>query len=90
MANAEQPGVSLHQVLGYVERALTKDRRLLVQLFHQFQQLARQPGIPAPERQLGEVLSRILMGEREPELDGLDLEAAQEIKELLDRLAKPD
>lgn len=84
----EQQGVSLQQVIGYVERAMNGDRRLLVQLFHQFQTLARQPGIPLPERRLGEVLSLILMGEREPDLDGLDPEAAEEMTELLARLAK--
>ncbi len=84
----DQRGVSLQQVIEYVERALSGDRRLLVQLFRQFQSLARQPGIPLPERRLGEALSLILMGEREPDLDGLDPEAAEEMTGLLARLAK--
>ena len=88
MAENEQQGVSLQQVLVYVERALTSDRRLLVQLYHQFQQLAKQPGVPAAENQLGEVLCSILIGEREPDLDSLEPEAAQEIQELLARLNK--
>lgn len=90
MAENEHQGVSLQQVLVYVERALTSDRRLLVQLYHQFQQMAKQPGIPVAEHQLGEVLCSILIGEREPDLDKLHPEAAQEIRELLTRLAKID
>jgi hypothetical protein len=90
MAENEQQGVSLQQVLVYVERALTSDRRLLVQLYYQFQQMAKRPGVPGAESQLGEVLCSILIGEREPDLDKLDPEAAQDIQELLARLAKID
>ena len=90
MAENEQQGVSLQQVLVYVERALTSDRPLLVQLYHQFQQMAKQPGVPVAESQLGEVLCSILIGEREPDLDKLDPEAAQEIQVLLARLAEMD
>ena len=90
MAENKQQGVSLQQVLVYVEQALTGDRRLLVQLFHQFQQMAKQPGVPVAERRLAEVLCSILMGEREPDLAKLEPEAAQEIQELLSRLAKMD
>jgi len=90
MAENEQQGISLQQVLVYVEQALTGDRRLLVQLFHQFQQMAKQPGVPSAESQLGEVLCSILIGEREPDLDKLDPKAAQEIQDLLSRLAKMD
>lgn len=90
MAENEQQGVSLQQVLVYIEQALTGDRRLLVQLFHQFQQMANQPGVPVAESQLGEVLCSILIGEREPDLEKLDPEAAQEIMEMLARLPKMD
>mgnify|MGYP001007747248 CR=1 FL=1 len=84
----ESQGVSLQQVFKYVEQALNGDRRLRVQLFRQFQALARQPGVPLPERRLGEVLSMVLIGEREPDLDGLDAQAAKEMIGLLARLAK--
>ena len=90
MAENEQQGVSLRQVLVYVEQALTGDRRLLVQLFHQFQQMAKQPGVPVAESQLGEALCSILTGEREPDMEKLDPEAAQEIMEMLARLPKMD
>lgn len=79
--NAEP--VSLTEVLAYIERALRGDRRLLTQLFREFQQLANHPSAPQEERALGEVLGRILIGDRNPDLSRLDSEAAEELAEWL-------
>jgi hypothetical protein len=59
---------------------------LLVQLFRTLQQLAHLPSAPPEERMLGEILSRILMGEREPDLDSLSPDLADEVRVMLDRL----
>jgi hypothetical protein len=83
-----EPGVPLDQLLGYVERAVRGDRRLLVQLFRQMQRLAHLPSAPPEERRLGEILSLILMGERKPLLDDLPPEMAEEIREMLKRISK--
>jgi hypothetical protein len=42
--------LTLEQLLVFVERAARGDRRLLVSLFRQFQQLARLPQAPPEER----------------------------------------
>ena len=81
------PGVPLDVLLGFVERAVRGDRRLLVQLFCQLQRLAHLPDAPPEERRLGEVLSLVLMGERHPDLSGLPDEIVQEIQAMLDRLS---
>lgn len=75
----ESPGLPLDQLLGYVERAVCGDRRLLVGLFRQFQRLAHHPSAPPDERRLGEVLSLVLMGDRSPDLSGLPDDMAAEI-----------
>jgi hypothetical protein len=79
-------GVKLEEVLVYVERALSGDRKLSNQLFQTFLQLSNHPSAPPEERALGRVLGRILIGEREPDLSELHPEMAAEIKALLERL----
>ncbi len=75
----DSPGLPLDQLLGYVEQAVRGDRRLLVGLFRQFQRLAHHPSAPPEERRLGEVLSRVLMGDRSPDLSGLPDDMTEEI-----------
>jgi hypothetical protein len=78
--------MTLQQLLVYVERAVRGDRKLLVQLQHTFQQKTSQPGVPAEERRLGNVLIQVLMGDRDPDLTGLPEDAAQELAQMLQRL----
>lgn len=78
--------VSLTDLLVYVEQALQGDRRMLTQLFREFQHLANHPTAPPEERSLGQALMRILMGDRHPDLGDLDPEAAAELAEWLKRL----
>jgi hypothetical protein len=81
-----QPGLTLEELLGYVEKAACGDRRLLVQLFRTLQQLAHHPTAPPAERQVGAILSLVLMGERSPDLSSLPPDMAEEIRTLLVRL----
>jgi len=50
------------------------------------QQLAHHPTAPPEEQALGEVLSRVLMGDRSPDLSHLPLEMAGEVQQMLDRI----
>lgn len=79
--------LTLEQLLAYVEQAVCGDRKLLVQLFRTFQQLAHHPSAPPEERLLGEILSSILMGERDPNPDLLPPDMANEVRDLLVRLS---
>lgn len=81
------PGAPLDQILLLVERAIRGDRQLLVQLFHTFQRLAYLPQAPPEGRQLGMILSRLLMGDRQPDLSGLPPDMVDEIQDFLSRLA---
>lgn len=81
----QQP-VTLEQLLVYVERAVRGDRRLLVELFRQLQRLAKLSSAPPEDRMLGEILSRILMGDRKPDLSALPPDLASEIQDMLNRL----
>ncbi len=78
--------LTLDQLLAYASRALRGDRRLLAQLFRQMQRLANLPEAPPEERALGEVMSRILIGEREPDLSALPDDMAGEIRQWLQDL----
>lgn len=82
----EQTGLSLEQLLGYVEQAVRGDRRLLVSLFRELQRLAHHPTAPAEERRLGEVLSLVLMGDRQPDLSGLPQDMVEEITPWIEHL----
>jgi hypothetical protein len=79
--------VTLEELLVYVERAARGDRRLLVALFKQLQRLARHPTAPPEDRLLGEILGRVLMGDRSPNLGALPAELRAEVQAMLDRLA---
>lgn len=83
MAN---PGITLEALLNLAERAVNGERQLLVQLFRELQRLSMNANAPAEERALAEVLGKVLMGEREPDLSGLHPEAAEEIGAWLRRL----
>lgn len=79
-------GAPLDQILSLVERAVQGDRRLLVQLHRVFQRLACLQEAPAEERRLGEILARLLIGDRQPDLTGLPKDMAEEIRALLRRI----
>jgi hypothetical protein len=81
-----QQGITLEQLLVYVERAVQSDRRLLVQLIREMQQLAHHPTAPPEEQAVGEVLSRVLMGDRNPDLSHLPPDIADEVQQMLDRM----
>ncbi len=78
--------VTLPQLLGMVERACLGDRTLSQQLFSVFMQMRLRPNTPPNERALADTLIRVLIGEREPALDGLDAEDVQPVRDLLRRL----
>jgi len=82
----DQPGLGLDQLLGYVECAVQGDRRLLVALFRQMQRLAHHPTAPPEERRLGEILSLVLMGDRQPDLRGLPQDMVDELTSWLEHL----
>ena len=69
-----------------VERARNGDRKLSAQLFGVFLQMRTRPGVPAPEQALADVLARILIKERNPDLSGLPEDWADPVQELLGRL----
>ena len=48
-------------------------------LFREMQRLAHHPTAPPEERRLGEVLSLVLMGDRQPDLSGLPEDMVDEI-----------
>jgi hypothetical protein len=81
---AQEGGVTLPQLLEFVERAAKGDKELGGQLFTAFQQMSRadEPTSSA----LGNVLLRVLVGEREPDLSKLPDEVASAVRGLLGRL----
>ena len=81
-----EPGVTLEQLLLFVERAVRGDRNLLVALFRTLQQLAHHPTAPPEERVLGEILSQVLMGETNPDLSALPPGMREEVSALLARI----
>ena len=88
IGKGEQPqqeqGVTLPQLLEYVERAAKGDKELGGQVFTAFQQMARDDN-PLMST-MGKVLLRVLVGERNPNLDGLPDEVASAIRGMLGRL----
>ena len=82
--------VTLLQLLDLVERACQGDQTLSQQLFAVFMQMHLRPNTPPNERALADTLIRVLIGEREPSLVGLDAEDVQPVQDLLKRLATPE
>ena len=80
----EQQGVTLPQLLELVERAAGGDKELGGQLFTAFQQMARADD--ALQSALGNVLLRVLIGENNPNLDGLPDEIASAVRGMLGRI----
>jgi tetratricopeptide (TPR) repeat protein len=76
--------VTLPQLLELVERAAKGDKELGGQLFTAFQQMARDED--KFQSALGNVLLRVLVGEREPNLDALPDEVGSAVRGLLGRL----
>jgi hypothetical protein len=81
--------ITLPQLLELVERACRGDKILSQQLFGVFMQMRLRPNTPPNEAALANLLIRVLIGERQPGLDGLDEEDIQPVKDLLDRLTQP-
>lgn len=73
----------------YVAHACRGDTALGRQLSQLTQQMAGDPNQPQEHRALGRVLTRILAGERTPDLSALPPELAQAVQEMLDSLAGP-
>lgn len=80
----QQQGMTLPQLLELVERAAGGDKELGGQLFTAFQQMARDENKEMSA--LGNVLLRVLIGEKNPSLDGLPDEVASAIRGMLGRL----
>jgi hypothetical protein len=83
---SSREGVPVEEVLAYIEKAVGGDVNLQMQLLETMRQLAGHPTAPQEERALGEALSQVLVGKRDPDLSRLDPEAAAEVRALLDRL----
>jgi len=86
---AQSQPVTLPQLLELVERACLGDKALSQQLFAVFMQMRLRPNTPPNERALADTLIRVLIGERNPALDGLDAEDIQPVQDLLRRLIAP-
>jgi hypothetical protein len=80
----QQQGVTLPQLLELVERAAGGDQQLGGQLFNAFQQMARSGD--AFQSALGNVLLRVLVGDKNPDLSQLPDEVASAVRGLLGRL----
>jgi hypothetical protein len=80
----EEQGVTLPQLLELVERAAGGDQQLGGQLFNVFQQMARSGD--AFQSALGNVLLRVLIGDKNPNLDGLPDEVASTVRGMLGRV----
>ncbi len=79
-----ESGVTLPQLLDLIERAAGGDQQLGGQLFGAFQQMSRAED--ATMSALGNVLLRVLVGEREPDLSKLPDELASAVRGLVGRL----
>lgn len=82
-----EEGVRLEHLLEYVERAVRGDRALLVSLFRTLQRLANHPTAAPEDRRLGQVLSLVLMGDRQPDLSDLPPEIRAELEGWLAHLS---
>jgi len=84
MGEAGGGGFTLPQLLDLVERAARGDQQLGGQLFGAFQQMARAEDETTSA--LGDVLLRVLIGDRNPNLAALPDELASAVRGLLGRL----
>lgn len=84
----QQQGLTLPQLLELVERAASGDKELGGHLFTAFQQMAR--GDDPFQSALGNVLLRVLIGDKNPSLDGLPDEVASAVRGMLGRLRNKD
>jgi hypothetical protein len=84
---SDEQGVPLDRLLLLIERAIHGDPNLQMQLIETMRQLANHPTAPREERALGDVLTGILIGNREPDLSKLPPDAAEEVGRLLERLS---
>lgn len=84
---SDEQGVPLDRLLLLIERAIHGDPNLQMQLIETMRQLANHPTAPRAERALGDVLTGILIGNREPNLSKLPPDAAEEVGRLLERLS---
>ena len=80
--------VSLPKLLELVEQAARGDQQVSQQLFSAFMQMRLRPNTPPNERALADILIRVLIGERNPDLSGLDPEDVNPVSRLLTRLQK--
>ena len=79
--------MTLEQLFDAVVQARQGDTTLGEQLYNGMQQLAADPNQPDGLRTLIRVLTRILIGERNPDLSQLSDEFRQAVEALLRRLA---
>jgi hypothetical protein len=84
--SGERQGITLPQLLGLVEQAAGGNRELGQQLFNTFQQMGRDPNAPPELKALAGVLLHIVIGDRDPALDGLPPDLASAVRGLLGRL----
>jgi len=83
---AQQQGVTLPQLLELVERAAGGDQKTGSQLFPAMQKMASDPNAPREMQLLGKALAAIIIGDKNPNLDGLPDELASAVRGLLGRL----
>jgi tetratricopeptide (TPR) repeat protein len=83
---AQQQGVTLPQLLDLVERAAGGDRETGSKLFPAMQKMASDPTAPREMQLLGKALAAIIIGDKNPSLDGLPDEVASAVRGLLGRL----
>lgn len=82
----EGQGVTLPQLLELVERAAGGDRETGSKMFPAMQKMASDPNAPREMQLLGKALAAIIIGDKNPNLDGLPDELASAVRGLLGRL----
>ena len=83
----QQQGLTLPQLLELVERAVADgDQKTGSQLFPAMQKMASDPTAPREMQLLGKALAAIIIGDKNPSLDGLPDEVASAVRGLLGRL----
>ncbi|MBL0348207.1 HEAT repeat domain-containing protein [Candidatus Villigracilis affinis] len=86
--NEDQGGVTVIQLLEQVELVLRGDRELGKKLFSFTQKMAISSDYPSEIQVFGKVLTNILAGNRNPNLDELNEELASKIRIMLERLRR--